>query len=178
MSNASSTPSARPYTDEYAPYYEQYIDRVPAGNITDLLAEQLERTRALLLPLTAAQVAYRPQPADWNVAEVLGHVADTERVFAYRSLTFARNDTTDLPGFDQDLFVANADFAQRPFADLIEEYTMVRQATLAFLRGLPAAAWARRGTANGNLVSVRALAYIIAGHELHHVADFHARYKI
>ena len=178
MSNASSIPSTRPQADEYAPYYEQYVARVADGAITDLLAEQLERTRALLLPLTPAQVAYHPQPADWNIAEVLGHVADAERVFAYRALTFARNDATDLPGFDQDLFVANADFAQRSIADLVAEYTAVRKATLAFFCGLPAAAWTRRGTANGNPVSVRALAYIIAGHELHHIADFHARYKI
>lgn len=169
---------ARPQQDEFASYYEQYIARVPEGAIVDTLAMQLEQARALLLPLTPAQVAYRPTPADWNVAEVLGHVADTERVFAYRALTFARNDGTDLPGFDQDHFVAHADFAQRPFADLIEEYTSVRQATLTLLRGFPAAAWARRGAANGNLVSVRALAYIIAGHELHHVADFHERYRI
>jgi hypothetical protein len=178
MSNTLPSQAARPEADEYNAYYAQYINRIPEGLVTDLLAEQLERTRALLLPLTPAQVAYRPKPDDWNIAEVLGHIADSERIFAFRALAFARNDTTALPSFDQDLYVANADFAERPFDTLIEEYTAVRRATLAFFGNLPAEAWVRRGVANHNPISVRALAYIIAGHELHHVADFRDRYRI
>jgi hypothetical protein len=115
---------------------------------------------------------------DWNIIEVVGHVADAERVFAYRALCIARTDTTPLLSFDQDLYVAAANFARRPLADLLDELATVRRATLSLLRGLDVEAWLRRGTVNNNPMSVRALAYIIAGHELHHLEDFRQRYNI
>ncbi len=170
--------ATRPAADEFNPYYAQYVDRVPDGNLIDQLTHQLATTTQLLAPLPPEQAAYRPKPDDWNISQVLGHLADSERVFAYRALVFARNDATDLPGFDQDLFVANGNFATLPLTELLSAFAAVRQATLALFRTLEEAAWLRSGTANGNPVSVRALGYIIAGHELHHVADFRQRYGV
>lgn len=172
------TNPGRPGADEYFNYYGQYINRVPEGAIVELLTRQFERTQALLTPLSAAQVNFRPKPDDWNVLEVLGHVTDAERVFAYRALCIARNDQTPLPSFDQDLYVANANFAQRPLADLLDEFTLVRRATLSLLRTFDETAWLRKGVASDHPVSTRALAYIIAGHELHHVLDFQQRYNV
>lgn len=168
----------RPGTDEHVAYFSLYIDRVPDGNIIDVLIDQLASTRALLAPLTPSQAAFRPKPDDWNINEVVGHLADTERVFTYRALRVARNDRTPLASFDQDLFVATANFARRPLVNLLDEFASVRHATVALLRTFDAEAWQRKGTASDNPISVRALAYIIAGHELHHVADFRERYWI
>lgn len=168
----------RPESNEYLAYYGQYIQRVPAGAILDLLASQLDDTCALLAPLAPAQANFRPKPDDWNITEVVGHLTDAERVFAYRALCIARNDKTPLPSFDQDLFVATANFASRSLADLLEEFTTVRRASLALLRTFDAEAWQRQGIAADHPISTRALAYIIAGHELHHVADFRQRYQV
>ena len=174
----TATHPGRPEAGEYLPYFGQYIDRVPTGAIVELLTKQLEATCRLLAPLSPTQVHYRPKPEDWNILEVLGHITDGERVFAYRALRIARNDPTPLASFDQDRFVANADFAIRPLADLLEAYTAVRRASLTLFRSLSPAAWLRKGTASDHPISVRALAYISAGHELHHIADFHQRYQI
>ncbi|MFN8488125.1 MAG: DinB family protein [Caldilineaceae bacterium] len=168
----------RPAPDEYFTYYGQYINRVPEGDIVNLLTHQLETTNALLAPLSTVQVNFRPKPDDWNILEVLGHVTDAERVFAYRALCIARNDQTPLPSFDQDLYVATANFAQRPLADLLDEFALVRRATLFLLRTFDEAAWLRKGVASDNPISTRALAYIIAGHELHHLLDFQQRYNV
>ena len=172
------TNPGRPGADEYFAYYGQYINRVPEGDIVDLLTRQFEKTQAILAPLSAAQVNFRPKPDDWNILEVLGHIADAERVFAYRALCIARNDRTPLPSFDQDLYVANANFTQRALADLLDEFAVVRRATLSLLRTFDEAAWLRKGVASDNPISTRALAYIIAGHELHHVVDFQQRYNV
>lgn len=174
----TTTNPGRPGLNEHLPYFSQYIDLVSDGDIVDLLAYQLNATCTLLASLSPTQVAFRPKPEDWNILEVIGHIADTERVFAYRALRIARNDSTPLPGFDQDLFVANANFASRPLSDLLEELTTVRRATLAFFRTLDGEAWLRLGTASNHPTSVRALAYGIAGHELHHVDDFRQRYRV
>lgn len=174
----SATNPGRPAPTEHLPYFGQYIDLVPDGDIVDLLAHQLNVTYTRLAQLTPEQAAFRPKPDDWSVVEVVGHVADAERVFAYRALRIARNDKTPLPGFDQDLFVANANFASRPLAALLDEFSTVRHATVALLRTLDDTAWQRQGIASDNPLSVRALAYIIAGHELHHMIDFRQRYHI
>lgn len=168
----------RPEASEYLPYFGQYIDRVPAGSIVEQLSSQLEATCRLLAPLSVEQVHYRPKPEDWNILEVLGHITDGERVFVYRALRVARNDSTPLASFDQDRFVANADFASRSLADLLDEYAAVRRATLTLFRSLSPVAWLRTGIAADHPISVRALAYIAAGHELHHIADFHQRYRL
>ncbi len=162
----------RPSSDEYVPYYGQYIQLVPDGDVTAMLEEQLAETVAMLSGFSEEQSQWRPAPGEWNAVEIVGHLADTERVFAYRALSFARNDPTALPGFDQDVFMLEAGFARRPLGDVVAEFVAVRRATVALLKSLDAAAWERRGAADGNAVSVRALAYILAGHERHHRLDF------
>jgi len=168
----------RPSPDEHISYFGQYIDLVPDGHIVDLLAHQLNVTYTRLAPLTPNQAAFRPKLDDWNMIEVVGHLADTERVLIGRALHIARNDHTPLPSANFEQFVANANFASRPLASLLDEFSTVRHATVAFLRTLDAAVWQRRGIAANNPISVRARAYIVAGHELHHLADFRQRYQI
>jgi hypothetical protein len=168
--------TGRPASDEHSPYYGGYIDQVPEGDILTLLAEQIERTTALLEGLTDEQALFRPTPTDWSVKEVVCHVSDSERIFAYRALRIARGDTTPLPGFDQEPYVAAAEADVRPLADLLAEFGTVRTATLWLFRSLPSSAWLRRGTASEAPVSVRALAYIIAGHENHHVRSLKTEY--
>ncbi len=162
----------RPGDDEYLPYYGTYIQKVPDGDILAILDRQIDETVAFLSAFTAEQAQWRPAPGEWNVTEIVGHLADSERVFAYRALWFARDARTPLPGMDQEAFMAAVDFPSRPLADVVAEFVAVRRASLTLLRSLDAAAWARGGVADGNPVSVRALAYIIAGHEAHHARDF------
>lgn len=158
----------RPQPDEYAPYYGRYISLVQGDDILDTLDQQRRQTMMLLCGRDDEEGDFRYAPDKWNAKEVLGHVCDTERIFAYRALRFSRGDATPIEGFEQDDYVKNGPFAQRPLADLVEDFIGVRRATLSLLRNLDEAAWLRRGSANKNEVSVRALAYIIAGHELHH----------
>lgn len=161
----------RPTEKEYGAYYGVYVRRVPDGDLIATLDRQSGETERLLASYTEAQAAWRPAPGEWNATEIVGHLADAERVFAYRALCFARGDTTPLPGMDQEVFMREAGFAHCPLVEVAAEFRAVRGATMALLRGLDAAAWERGGTASEMPVSVRALAYIIAGHELHHVAD-------
>jgi len=169
---------ARPQAGEFAPYYQKYVDRVPAGDVLALLARQGDDTAALLGMVKESDAGRRYAPDKWSIREVVGHVADAERVFAYRALRFARGDEGALLSFDEKAFVAGGGFERRTLADLVTELRAVRQATLALLRGLDDAAFARTGTASGNRVTVRALAYIIAGHEAHHVAILKERYGV
>ena len=168
----------RPVAAEYAPYYGRYIDKVPDGDLLRTLEDQGRETQAVLAGLSEAKALYRYAPGKWSVKEVVGHVTDTERVYSYRALRFARGDATALPGFDENAWVPAGSFDARSLADLAAELDAVRRATLALFRGLDAAALARRGTASDNAVSVRAIAWIIAGHERHHVALLHERYKV
>ena len=167
--------SARPESGEYAPYYERYVSLVPDGDILATLEGQAPQTVALLAP-HQADGDFRYAAGKWSVKEALGHVIDTERVFSYRGLRIARNDRTPLAGFEQDDYVKYGPFGQCSLTALLEEFTSVRQATLSLFRALDEAAWARRGVASNNEVSVRGLAYIIAGHELHHRRIFQERY--
>jgi len=159
---------ARPEPGEYAPYYERYVSLVEGEHILTTLDEQRRQTMLLLSGRSDADGNFRYAPDKWNAKEVIGHLNDTERIFAYRALRIARGDQTPIEGYEQDDYVRNGPFAHRPLSDLIEEYIAVRRATLSLFRNLDEAAWLRRGIANKNEVSVRALAYIIAGHELHH----------
>lgn len=160
--------SNRPTKDEYGAYYDQYISLVPAGNIQDILREQLTNTPDFLASFTEEQESYRYAPGKWSLKEVIGHLNDNERVMAYRLLRFARGDKTELTGYDQDTFMAGVSFDSQSMAELIEDYIAIRQSTLTLLRGLSEQAWSRSGIANENKMSVNVLAYIIAGHELHH----------
>jgi len=159
---------ARPQAGEYAPYYERYISLIQGNDILETLDQQRRQTMLLLCDRDEDDGDFRYAPDKWSAKEVLGHVCDTERVFAYRALRISRADATPLEGFEQDDYVRNGPFAHRPLADQVEDFIAVRRATLSLLRNLDEAAWLRRGIANKNEVTVRALAYIIAGHELHH----------
>ncbi len=159
--------SVRPDPSEYAPYFGRYIDHVPDGPILGkLTANPLE---AALRAVSDEAASVRPAPGKWSLKEVLGHVIDTERIMSVRALRIARGDQTPLAGFDQDPYVENANFRERTMESLLEELQAVRAATVALFRSLPEAAWTRTGTVDGKPASVRALAWIIAGHELHHV---------
>jgi hypothetical protein len=159
---------ARPEPGEYAPYYDRYISLVPGADILATLDSQRRQMVLLLSGRDEADGDFRYASDKWNAKQVLGHVCDTERIFAYRALRFARADRTPVEGFEQDDYVRNGPFEHAPMSEIIEDYIAVRRATLSLLRNLDQAAWLRRGVANENEVSVRALAYTIAGHELHH----------
>jgi uncharacterized damage-inducible protein DinB len=159
---------ARPQPDEYAPYYGRYISLVQSEDILNILDQQRRDTMMLLCGREEEDGDFRYAAGKWSAKEVLGHVCDTERIFAYRALRISRADATPMEGFEQDDYVRNGPFANRPLSDLIDDFIAVRRATLSLLRNLDEAAWMRRGIANKNEVTVRALAYIIAGHELHH----------
>ena len=167
---------ARPQPGEYAPYYDRYISLVPGSDILATLDAQRRQMLLLLSGREEADGDFRYAPDKWTAKEVLGHVCDTERIFAYRALRISRADRTPIEGFEQDDYVRNGPFAQRPLCDLIEDYIAVRRATLTLFRYLDEPAWVRRGIANKNEVTVRALAYTIAGHELHHRGILEAKY--
>jgi hypothetical protein len=167
---------ARPQAGEYAPYYERYISLVPGEDILNTLDQQRRQTMLLLSGRDEADGDFRYAPGKWSAKEVLGHLCDTERIFAYRALRISRADATPLQGFEQDDYVRNGPFANRPLADLVEDFIAVRRATLSLFRNLDEAAWLRRGIANKNEVSARGLAYIIAGHELHHRGILEEKY--
>ena len=173
---AISPASERPAADEYAPFYETYVSLVPEGDVVGTLAQQLEETLALLRNVPASREDFSYEPGKWSVKEVVGHMTDAERIFSYRVLCIARGDKQNLPGMDQDDYMSSATFSQRRLADLAAEFEYVRRATLSLLRHLSAEAWLRRGTANDNEISVRALAHILAGHEAHHVKVLRERY--
>ena len=159
---------SRPEPGEYAPYYDRYISLVPGSDILTTLESQRRQMLLLLSGRDDSDADFRYAPDKWSAKEVLGHVCDTERIFAYRALRISRGDRTPIEGFEQDDYVRNGPSANCPLAELIEDYIAVRRATLTLLRNLDEQAWLRRGIANNNEVSVRAIAYTMAGHELHH----------
>lgn len=168
----------RPNADEHNPYYTKYIERVPEGDLVSLLREQVIDTVALLHNVPPDRADYAYAPGKWTIKEVVGHLMDTERVMAYRALAIARNDKTNLPGFDENAWVPAANFGTRTLDDLLEEFQVVRAASIHLAKHLDADVLARRGTANGHGISVRALFYIIAGHERHHVALLKEKYQV
>jgi uncharacterized damage-inducible protein DinB len=172
----SATTPLRPEAHEYAPYYERYVSLVPDADLVETLERQGAETLALLRGLSEEQGAHRYEPGKWSVKQLVGHVNDAERIFSYRALAIARGDTQALPGMEQDEYMAGVDFDARTLSSLADEFESVRAATLHLLRHLSPEAWARRGTASDNEVTVRALAYIIAGHEAHHVRILRERY--
>ena len=171
-----SDAAAKPANNEYAEYYGRYIDIVPSGKITETLRGQMTDTLNLLAGLTEEQSLHRYADGKWSIKEVIGHIIDCERIFAYRALRLARNDQTPLSGFEQDDYVTNGGFDHRPLSDLAKEYEHVREATVDLFEGLGQEAWERRGKANDVEVSVRAIAWIISGHELHHKGVIKSKY--
>ncbi len=166
----------KPEATEYAPYYESYISLVPQGDILTILQEQLDETLKLLRDIPESQAGFRYAPDKWSIKELVGHIIDGERIFAYRALRFARNDSTPLPGFEQDDYIQNASFDDCTLSDLADELESVRRSSLFLFKHLNQEAWLRKGTANESEASVRALAYILAGHELHHRTILRERY--
>src|SRR4029077_5439252 len=149
---------ARPATGEYASFYETYVSLVLGDDVLGALETQRVQTAHLLTARSEREGNFRYAPGKWSVKEVVGHLSDSERIWAYRALRIARADATPLSGFEQDDYVRSGPFAQRPLADLVEDFIAVRRATLSLLRNLDEGAWARRGVANKNEVTVRALA--------------------
>ncbi|HKS28374.1 MAG TPA: DinB family protein [Pyrinomonadaceae bacterium] len=165
-----------PEETEYAPYYGRYVSLVPEGDIVATLAEQMDSTARLLRSIGEEKAAHRYAPGKWSIKELVGHVIDGERIFAYRALRFARGDQTALPGFEQDDYIRHANFDAVPFEELVREFELVRGANLLMFKHLDEEAWQRRGVASDAEVSVRALAFIMAGHERHHMEILRTRY--
>lgn len=172
----SSLPVGLPASNEFAPFYGRYISLISDPNILDVLATQGRQTPDLLSSLTEDNGTFRYAPGKWTLKEVLGHVNDAERIFAYRVLRIARNDKTPLAGFEQDDYILNGPFVHCRLVDLVREFSEIRQSTLTLLRNLQPDAWMRRGVASGHEITVRALAYTIAGHELHHQKIMREKY--
>jgi len=168
----------RPEADEIPSHYVGYIKRVPELDPVIVCAAQIEETATLLRGLSEEDARYRYGRGKWSVKEVVGHLADVERIMAYRALRIACGDTTPLPSFDENAYVPIAKFDNRSLADLVGELRTVRAATLALLRTFDSEAWRRRGTASGKPVSVRALAFMIPGHERHHLEILRTRYGV
>jgi hypothetical protein len=158
----------RPEPGEYAPYYDRYISLIGGSDVVATLESQRRQMMLLISCRDEDEGNFRYAPDKWTAKEVLGHVCDSERIMAYRALRIARGDRTPIEGFEQDDYVRNGPWGRVALAEAIEDYIAVRRATLTLLRNLDEAAWLRKGIANNNEVSVRAIAYLIAGHELHH----------
>src|SRR5215813_15221797 len=166
----------RPEANEAAPYYFGYINRISSDDIVSVLESQLEETLPFLHAISEEKSLYRYAPGKWSIRQTWNHVNDTERVFVFRGLWFARGFDSPLPSFDQDLAVNAGRADQFPWASYIEEFRNIRLATLGFFRKLPEEAWMRTGTASGNPFTVRACAYVVAGHVAHHAAIIRERY--
>jgi hypothetical protein len=172
-----SNPALRRPTDtEYAQYYAGYVALVPDGDLLVSMEQQMADTQKLLRGIGEAKSEYRYAPDKWSIREVVGHLSDSERVFTYRALRFARADATPLPGYDEKLWAKTTNAHARTMVSLLDDFQVLRAATLSLFRGFDAADWDRSGPANNNPVSVRALAWIVAGHERHHVKIVKERY--
>jgi uncharacterized protein (DUF3820 family) len=172
------TVTARPTPSDYAPYYARYIDRLPAGDLVALMRAQIDQLDGLLRPLTEPQAAFAYAPGKWTIKEVVGHLIDTERVFAYRATAFSRSDPAPLPGFEQDDWIPFGEYPERSLPDLLDEWIAARRATIALAAGMPEAGLARRGMASNLEFSVLALLAIPPGHLIHHLDVLAERYHI
>lgn len=168
---------SRPGPQEYAPYYERYISLVSGEDGLRALQSQIEETAPWLARLPSEIGSYRYEAGKWTVREVLGHMIDAERVFAYRALRFSRKDATPLPGFEQDDFIREGPYETCTVKDLAEEFSLVRKSTLCLFRNMNQDILNRTGSANGDAMSTRAAAWVIAGHELHHMSILRDRYQ-
>lgn len=167
---------ARPMPGEHIEYYGKYIALVPDGNLIAMLSSQARETATLLRSLRPDQASAAYAPGKWTIKQVIGHVTDAERVFAYRMLRIARADTTPLPPFDENAFAKAGGHNDRTLESIVAEFEATRGATIALIAGIPDHAWTRQTIVNGAPISARALAWIIAGHELHHRRIIQERY--
>ncbi len=166
-----------PAADEYAPFYADYIQRAHAKkDVIATLSTQIDDVWVALSSLDNTRARFKPGPADWSIKEVMGHLNDVERVFSYRLLRISRNDSTPLPGFDQEEYVRESGFDNCSLADLIQEFDFLRRANILSISHMSDAAMDRRGTASGAAVSARALVYMLVGHVEHHMASLREKY--
>jgi hypothetical protein len=165
-----------PEISEYQPYYQKYVSLVQGDDLVEILDQQLNDSLAMLCRISEEKSMHRYEPGKWSIKEVLGHLIDSERVFTYRAMRFARNDLTSLSGFDQDPYVIAGCFDDQPWSELTAEFEHLRRSTTLFFRGLKPEADRRFGVANNAPITVRALGYVIAGHELHHMGILRERY--
>ncbi|QOS79103.1 DinB family protein [Paenibacillus sp. JNUCC31] len=168
----------RPTSEEYAAFYERYIQLVPEGNIIELMEHQSNIVQTLLSTMTEEQANYRYAEGKWSVKEVIGHLMDNERIMSSRLLRIARGDKANHPGYDQDVLMQNHPFDAYTVADLNEEYTVTRRSTILMLRRLTPEAWLCRGSVSDNPASARSIAYVLVGHELHHLSVLRNRYAV
>ena len=168
--------AALPGADEYAPFSAGYVNRVGRTYLPYLLKQEATRVRDFFAALPPEKQSYAYAPGKWTPREILGHISDTERIMAYRALRIARGDESPLPGFEENSYVAAANFNERSMEDLLDEFDTVRRATLSLVNSLAPDVLANRGTASEHTVSVRALLYIIAGHARHHEAVIREKY--
>jgi hypothetical protein len=168
--------SSSPSSSEYSPYFARYISLVPEGLFLAVLGRQPEYYQALLGKLSANQASYRYAPGKWSIRQVVGHVVDAERVFAYRALCISRGEVVSLPSFDENAYEDRAGHDTLELRELLEEFALVRRANFALFRHMDEAAWQRTGTVNQNAISVRGLGYIMAGHAQHHAGILKERY--
>jgi uncharacterized damage-inducible protein DinB len=167
----------KPTPAEFPPYAAMYIDLVPTeGNLLIQLEKNFETVKELICSLPGEKLYFRYAPGKWTIKEILVHIIDDERIYAYRALRFARRDQTELPGFEQDDYAVSSKANERDLDNIFEEYEAVRRSTISLFNGLPPESLTRKGTANNHVASVRALAWHIAGHELHHLAIIKEKY--
>lgn len=164
--------------EEAAPFYAPYLALCPDGRVGMHLQAQARELEALCAGLSESAAMFRYAEGKWTIKEVIGHLLDAERVFAYRLLRISRGDATALPGFDENTYVPAGEFNRRSVTDLVSEFTLQRASTLALANGIPSAAWLHAGTANGYRTTARALVYIILGHTRHHLNALRDRYHL
>lgn len=168
----------RPEPTDHAPYYSRYLDLVPETDILPALQQQSSETQKLLASIGDDRAAYRYGPDKWSVKELIGHIVDTERIMGYRALAIARGEAKSLPGFDENLYAKNGSFDGWRIGDLAEYYALSRRSNIVAFSHFDEEAWNRRGVANENPVTTRAMAYVIVGHERHHLNVLRERYKL
>lgn len=168
----------RPTSADYPDYFGRYISLVPAGDLVEIMTNQIATLRELLEPIGEEGAGYAYAPGKWTIREVIGHLTDTERVFAYRATAFSRGDAQSLPGFDQDAWLPFGKFDERPLVDLLDEFTDTRRSSLALLRGMPEEALNRRGVASGKEISVLACICNLPGHVNYHIDQLRRVYGV
>jgi hypothetical protein len=169
---------SRPDTTEYAPFFHNYISSVPEGDVLTLLRESGRKIVDTLAAVPESRGGFRYGEGKWSIREVVGHLSDAERVFSYRAMRIARGDATPLPPFDENTYVPNSGAEARTLANLITEFAVTRESTALLLESLPADAWVRRGIVSEREISVRAIAYVLVGHPMHHLRILRERYEI
>lgn len=168
----------RPSPNEYSPYHAGYISLVPDGDVVALMRAQADELAAIAARVPADRETFAYAPDKWTVRQVFGHLCDGERIFAYRALCISRGDTAQLPGFDENTYVANSKSSSRELRDLAEELVLARRANLHMFESFDDAAWRQTGSANGTPVSVNAIAWVMAGHTRHHLNILRDRYGV